>query len=465
MHEQRPCLDDLGHWTLLTGSDEAALAGADRLIRTLIEDTEDADTAGETKSLGVMAMGCGEATARGVVERLNGSLSDLLDQPIEALGHCQKMRPVNRRFIGRFPCDAGAHPWGVFRDFFGELEWVGDEAMAMNQPETDDDFDLTASASVMEELEGLGGFGVMDANSTLTAEEIAALNAPGLEDEPPATPVADEPEALIDPEPQQVSEPEPGAMINETAAPLQAEVEMNIVAEIDTVKLPPPSRPVVEHVYRSIEPPKQRGPEPPEVQTPPSPPVTEIKIPAERADKPAWPQTSGAGMNPVQSAEPQSVATATQTAHTAHLANDAHGAAVESVATTPGPDNLAGFVDDLAPVEARCPRQEGVQIAVGADGGLHLLLFGENESADASIRRLIEVRAWAGEHAQLLRLACRERAVDVSIEPEAHLFASQPRNAAGIAYAGSPTRRPMRLHLLKPITVGPTTVWVHEPLN
>jgi hypothetical protein len=130
-----------------------------------------------------------------------------------------------------------------------------------------------------------------------------------------------------------------------------------------------------------------------------------------------------------------------------------------------GPQNLADFIDDLAPVEARCPRQQDVQIAVGADGAMHLLLFGEDESADASIRRLIEVRAWAGEHAELLRLACREQAVDVMIEPEAHLFASQPRGAADIAYAGSPTRRPLRLHLLKPVTVGPTTVWVHEPLN
>jgi len=128
-------------------------------------------------------------------------------------------------------------------------------------------------------------------------------------------------------------------------------------------------------------------------------------------------------------------------------------------------ESLTHLLDDLRALEARCPSRPETELAVDADGVLHLLMHdGEGPMADA-LSNLLATQAWATEHAVLLSLTDPQAALDPSAAPVAHLFTARPREAAAIAFAGGPGRRPFKLHLLKPVRVDGRTIRVHEPLN
>ena len=65
----------------------------------------------------------------------------------------------------------------------------------------------------------------------------------------------------------------------------------------------------------------------------------------------------------------------------------------------------------------------------------------------------------------VLSLTCDEATVDPLMEPALHLFTDRPREAAELAYAGAASRRPIRLHLLKPVELEGRSFLLHELLN
>lgn len=123
---------------------------------------------------------------------------------------------------------------------------------------------------------------------------------------------------------------------------------------------------------------------------------------------------------------------------------------------------LAGYVNGAHPIKARCPRQPRVELAVGPSGRLHLLMRAEGGPVEAAITQLLAARLWALEHRELLAMACADRSLDTAAEPVAHLFVEQLGTATAFATAGPPEARPLRLHLLKPISVAGEMHYVHE---
>lgn len=128
---------------------------------------------------------------------------------------------------------------------------------------------------------------------------------------------------------------------------------------------------------------------------------------------------------------------------------------------------LAGYVDPpLTPLGARCPRCRAVALAVDAEGRLHLLRRSDSRTAaDTAIIELIEARAWAIEHAELLALTCDRVMID-TVEPQLHLFTAEPAPLlARLNHAAASARRLLRLHLLKPVKVADHTTHLHAPLT
>jgi len=120
------------------------------------------------------------------------------------------------------------------------------------------------------------------------------------------------------------------------------------------------------------------------------------------------------------------------------------------------PPGLAAHLPDLAPMQARCPRGEAVELALDDVGRLHLLL---DASATADpLPLLLRVRAWAVEHADLLAMTVANRDLDRPAQPVLHLFTAEPRRFIDHAQT-------LRLHLLLPVTIGARTQPVHVELS
>lgn len=117
------------------------------------------------------------------------------------------------------------------------------------------------------------------------------------------------------------------------------------------------------------------------------------------------------------------------------------------------PDDLAGFVDDLQPLEARSPLHGAVQLALDTSGGLHLMIHAWGKGRRAAVADLVAAGAWAKQHATLLG-AADHRA------PALHLFVDQPKSVHDLLATGA-----VHVHLLIPITVGERTSWHHVELN
>ncbi len=122
---------------------------------------------------------------------------------------------------------------------------------------------------------------------------------------------------------------------------------------------------------------------------------------------------------------------------------------------------LCGHVPGLTAIAPRHPRHGAVELAVDGEGRLHLLAHDRGELENRALSALVEVQAWASEHAALLTLAC-PRITDAGSSCM-HLFVADPRKYQGLmrtAGRGTPD-----LHLLLPVNVGSTTHWTHVPLT
>ncbi|MCG8508534.1 MAG: hypothetical protein MI741_04830, partial [Rhodospirillales bacterium] len=116
---------DLDYWTLLCGSDDAAVVGAYRQLKQLVE-LEDAVS---DKHIGLMVMGSDEQAARTAAGKLRLAATSFLHTPLELVGHLKKMVPVNVRQLASFsPVEA---QWHHLRDWLStvtEPEMVIDPA-------------------------------------------------------------------------------------------------------------------------------------------------------------------------------------------------------------------------------------------------------------------------------------------------------------------------------------------------
>jgi len=125
---------------------------------------------------------------------------------------------------------------------------------------------------------------------------------------------------------------------------------------------------------------------------------------------------------------------------------------------------LVDYLPGARLLPARCPRHPPVELAADQAGQIHLLMRCESEPVEQRVMQLLEARLWALEHRQLLALASPGQRLDPVVEPVAHLFTDHLGAATGLALAGPPNARLLRLHLLKTVTVGGRTHYVHEEL-
>jgi hypothetical protein len=114
------------------------------------------------------------------------------------------------------------------------------------------------------------------------------------------------------------------------------------------------------------------------------------------------------------------------------------------------------------PLEARIPAAPSIQLALDAQGVVHLLV--QHALADdprRAVPELMEAKRWAEENRSLLALTQRDRGF-APAPPVLHLFTDRPEQATALVARLGDT---LRLHLLQKVTLGRETGWFCTPLN
>ena len=130
-----------------------------------------------------------------------------------------------------------------------------------------------------------------------------------------------------------------------------------------------------------------------------------------------------------------------------------------------GETPTAAILPGLVPMGIRCPYQPGVELAIDAEGGLHLVAMlperhGPAGPATEAVATLLAASAWASDHAELLCMARRElHASRIKAGPELHLMTEDPRWARHVLSTG------IRVHLLAVANANGRTTWVCTDLN
>ena len=97
-HAPDPRLTTVNHWTLLTGTDHAALAAATQLIRQQLSQAPSVASV----RLNLMALGSDAPDSQQACQHLTRELGDQLSSPPRLVGHQQHMAPARCRPLGRF---------------------------------------------------------------------------------------------------------------------------------------------------------------------------------------------------------------------------------------------------------------------------------------------------------------------------------------------------------------------------
>lgn len=122
-------------------------------------------------------------------------------------------------------------------------------------------------------------------------------------------------------------------------------------------------------------------------------------------------------------------------------------------------DSLAARLDALTPTPFRCPHAPDVEVAVGEDGALHLLV---DQRARGAVKSLLCARAWAAANMALLVAACRgERTPGARADrPLAlHVFVREAKRARALLDTD------VRVHLLMRVRVDGREAWACADLN
>ncbi len=122
--EARARAIQIKRWTILCGSDDAAVVGAYRLLKQLTGDPAPTSE-GEANELtshrvGVMVMGSDGSVGQGVAAKLSQAAGSFLSTPVELEGWQKQMRPVHMRGIGYFTEDDG-DPWSRLKTVLEQL--------------------------------------------------------------------------------------------------------------------------------------------------------------------------------------------------------------------------------------------------------------------------------------------------------------------------------------------------------
>jgi hypothetical protein len=127
------------------------------------------------------------------------------------------------------------------------------------------------------------------------------------------------------------------------------------------------------------------------------------------------------------------------------------------------PLDLSQWLKDKAVVlEARCPYQPDVQLALDKAGRLHVMAHHRTGSLSSRLLALQQALRWATDHLPVLKLTQRDAKFDASAKPQSHLFTRESVDAAAlVGQINSDTR----LHLLLEAHVGQQTSWIAAPLN
>jgi hypothetical protein len=117
------------------------------------------------------------------------------------------------------------------------------------------------------------------------------------------------------------------------------------------------------------------------------------------------------------------------------------------------PVALAEHVAGLTTLPIRCPGRERVELAVTAEGWLHLL------GRESALREMQVVARWVVDHRELIAMACPQVAVDVRRAPRLHIFTDEPLSVSDLHTSD------ICLHVLAPVRVGDQVGWYSAPLN
>lgn len=119
---------------------------------------------------------------------------------------------------------------------------------------------------------------------------------------------------------------------------------------------------------------------------------------------------------------------------------------------------LSAHITGLRSVPLQCPYAPGVELALDAHGGLHLLTrSASSASDDAAIGTLMVASSWAESHSQLL--VASGLPVTLGGRPTLHLFTDEPKRSRRLLETS------IRVHLLAPIALGGRTGWFCTELN
>jgi hypothetical protein len=408
------------NWTLLCGADDASVAAAGRELRTLVR----ADPRLADRSVGVMVMGSDEPSARAAARRVANEADGDLASPVQFIGHLKRMQPVQVRELGSFPDPVAVWPQLV--------AW----------------FDT--------------------------------LEVPEYEPEPEPVLETVVPEPTPEPAPQRSQQPPvPAPTIPRQApkAPRLSDAAAKIAAP-----QPPASRPKPRPVFTATPPkpqPEQKAPHrptpqpqtEPQPQPEPEPPAARRPEPAPQPARPAEPRRPEP--QPTREApRPTPTPTATATTERPPASTPTRPAPRPRVLARHAELDLIALVaqgpaalQDPAALDARIPDQPDTQLAVDAQGVVHILARHDTDAASTDARQavmqLIEAGRWVREHLELLALTQRDRDF-TDADPVLHLLTDRADLTTQLVgkLAGQ-----VKLHLLQQVKLGRESGWFCTPLG
>jgi hypothetical protein len=125
-------------------------------------------------------------------------------------------------------------------------------------------------------------------------------------------------------------------------------------------------------------------------------------------------------------------------------------------------DGLCAMIPGLEPIEARCPKAPGVELALDGQGQLHLIVS-DADTQDA-MNRLLAAQSWARNNLSLLiraepSLAMPSTDRNDETDPTMHLIAIDPRTVREIFDTS------VRIYALARVKVGKIIAQVATPIN
>lgn len=125
-------------------------------------------------------------------------------------------------------------------------------------------------------------------------------------------------------------------------------------------------------------------------------------------------------------------------------------------------DGLCALIPGLSPIESRCPKAIGVEMALDDDGRVHLLVS-DMDTRDA-MNRLLAAQSWVRDNLGLLlraepKMAMPTSARDEDTDAKMHLISANPRSVNEI-YDTS-----VRVYALARVKVGNIIAQVATPIN